>query len=71
MTHNLDFDCKIDNKAISLGDALELLIKLQEKYIRKKQVDYYTKLNSAQNKFKETAVKVISSLILFIKKNFC
>ena len=26
LTHNLDFDYKIDNKPISLGEALELLI---------------------------------------------
>ncbi len=27
LTHNLDFDHKINNKPISLGDALELVIK--------------------------------------------
>lgn len=27
LTHNLDFDHKIDNKHISLGQALELVIK--------------------------------------------
>lgn len=57
LTHNLDFDHKIHNKPISLGDALELLIILQEKYIKKKQLEHQTKLNNVQTKCKETGAK--------------
>ncbi|CAF0754511.1 unnamed protein product [Brachionus calyciflorus] len=58
LTHNLDFDCKIENKPVSLGDALELLIKLQEKFVKKKQIEYYAKLISEQEKFKEISQKL-------------
>nr|QDF21451.1 lysine-specific histone demethylase 1A isoform X1 [Brachionus koreanus] len=58
LTHNLDFDCKIDNKAISLGDALEILIKLQEKFVKKKQIEHYAKLIGEQEKFKSMSDKL-------------
>lgn len=54
LTHNLDFDYKIDKKPISLGQALELVIKLQEKHVKKRQIDYNAKFVEWQNKFKET-----------------
>ena len=59
LTHNLDFDHKIDSKPISLGHALELVIKLQENNIKKKQLEYYTKLNQLQKTFKEKNYKLM------------
>lgn len=59
LSHNLDFDPKIENKPISLGHALELVIKLQEKHIKKKQVEYYKNLVHLQKKLKETIDKLL------------
>lgn len=61
LTHNLDFDHKIDNKPISLGHALELVIKLQEKHVKKRQSDYHSKLIEWQRKFKETTSKLFTA----------
>lgn len=38
---------------------MELLITLQEKYIKKKQIEHYTKLISVQSKFRESAAKFV------------
>lgn len=59
LTHNLDFDCKLDNKPISLGDALELMIELQEKHVRKKQNEYFATLCTKQEKLAETDRKSV------------
>jgi lysine-specific histone demethylase 1 len=59
LTHNLDFDHKVDNKPISLGHALDLVIKLQEKYVLKKQMDYHEKLNSNQKAYKDKLARVL------------
>ena len=58
LTHNLDFDQKIDNKPISLGHALELVIKLQEKHVKKRLIDYHEKFLVLQQKFTDTTNKV-------------
>ena len=60
LTHNLDFDYKIENKPISLGHALEFIIKLQDKNVKKKQIDYFTTLLEWRTKFKEITEKVSS-----------
>ena len=62
LSHNLDFN-KINDKPVSLGDSLELLMKLQEKNVKQKQIEYNTKLVELQKSFKETASKVNMKLI--------
>ena len=57
MSHNLEFNT-INNNALSLGDALELVMKLQEKHIKNKQIDYYIKLVEYEKKFKDLAKQV-------------
>lgn len=72
LSHNLDFE-KIENSnPISLGDALELVIKLQEKYVKKRRIDYQTKYIEWQNKFKET-IKLLYTTkekIRILSKNY-
>jgi lysine-specific histone demethylase 1 len=57
LSHNLDFN-NINEKPISLGDTLELVMKLQEKHIKQKQIDYYTKVVELQKQFKDLSNKV-------------
>ncbi len=61
LTHNLDFDHKIDNKPISLGHALELVIKLQEKHVKKRLLDYHTSYRDKQQEFIEKAKSLLAS----------
>ena len=57
---------------MSLGDALELVMKLQEKHIKDKQIDYNLKLIEYQKKFKELAKQVIKFSLFRTKINrFC
>jgi lysine-specific histone demethylase 1 len=49
LSHNLDFN-RINDKPLSLGDALELIIKLQEKNVKQKQIDYFIHLIDLQKK---------------------
>lgn len=58
LSHNLDFN-KINDKPVSLGDALELVMKLQEKHIKQKQIEHYEKLLDNQSKFKALSKQVI------------
>lgn len=60
LSHNLEFNT-INNNPLSLGDALELVMKLQEKHIKDKQIDYNLKLIEYQKKFKELAKQRIES----------
>ena len=59
LSHNLDFN-KVNGSPLSLGFVLELIIKLQEKHVKQKQIDFYIKLIDLQLKLKETIQKVYS-----------
>jgi lysine-specific histone demethylase 1 len=61
LTHNLDFDPKIDKKPISLGHALELVIKLQEKHTKKRLVDYHMAYREKQQEFIDKAKILLAS----------
>jgi lysine-specific histone demethylase 1 len=68
LSHNLEFNT-INNNPLSLGDALELVMKLQEKHIKDKQIDYNLKLIEYQKKFKELAKQVIKFSLFRTKIN--
>lgn len=61
LTHNLDFDHKINNKPISLGDALELVIKLQDKHAKKRQLDHNSKLIDRQRQLQTTIGELLTA----------
>ncbi|KAA0184987.1 hypothetical protein HAZT_HAZT005781 [Hyalella azteca] len=52
LSHQLDFNY-INNKPISLGEALEWVINLQEKHVKDLQVEYWQTMARLQDKLKE------------------
>ena len=59
MSHHLDFNA-VNGKPVSLGQALELVIKLQEKYVKEKQLEHQRNITELQEKLKKTLRSIIS-----------
>lgn len=59
LSHQLDFNYA-GNKPVSLGQALEWVIKLQEKHIKEKQVQHLKNVITLQDKLKTNQNKIIS-----------
>ena len=51
LSHSLDFN-NLKNKNVSLGEALEWVIQLQEKYVKEKQVQHWKAILDLQEKLK-------------------
>lgn len=58
LTHQLDFHY-IQHKPVSLGQALELVIKLQEKSVKEKQIQHWKAILDLQEKLKDTHTKMV------------
>ena len=52
---------RIDNKPISLRHALELVIRLQDKYLMKKRIDFHNKFIEYQKQFRQTLDKMLET----------
>ncbi|KAI0217663.1 Lysine-specific histone demethylase 1A [Lamellibrachia satsuma] len=63
MSHQLDFGF-INGKPVSLGQALEIVIKLQEKHVKEKQVEHQKHIIEVQEKLKTN----LSELLLLEDK---
>lgn len=61
LSHQLDFNYA-GNNPVSLGQALEWIIKLQEKSVKEKQVQHLTHLSEAQKAIIESQTKIAEVL---------
>ncbi|XP_048577779.1 lysine-specific histone demethylase 1A isoform X2 [Nematostella vectensis] len=59
LSHQLDFNY-MNGKPVSLGHALELVIKMQEKQVKEQQVEHAKKILSLQDHMKENLAKMVS-----------
>ncbi|KAK3739031.1 hypothetical protein QZH41_010497 [Actinostola sp. cb2023] len=59
LSHHLDFNY-MNGKPVSLGHALELVIKLQEKQVKEQQIEHSKKILSIQDLMKENLAKMLS-----------
>lgn len=60
LSHQLDFNY-VQNKPVSLGQALEWVIKLQEKSVKEKQIQHWKSILELQEKLKENHTKLIET----------
>ncbi|KAL1415775.1 hypothetical protein MTO96_028911 [Rhipicephalus appendiculatus] len=60
LSHQLDFNY-VQNKPVSLGQALEWVIKLQEKSVKEKQIQHWKAILELQEKLKENHTKLIET----------
>ncbi|XP_030850350.1 lysine-specific histone demethylase 1A [Strongylocentrotus purpuratus] len=59
LSHQLDFNY-LNGKPVSLGEALELVIKLQEKQVKEKKGDYLRNIILLQDELKQVQSKILS-----------
>ena len=59
VSHQLDFNC-VSGKPVSLGQALELVIKLQEKHVKEKQCEHQRNVIHLQEKLKKNQTQMIA-----------
>ncbi|XP_033116780.1 lysine-specific histone demethylase 1A-like [Anneissia japonica] len=59
MSHQLDFN-SINTKPLSLGQALELVIKLQEKQVKEKKLDFHKNILTIQEEMKVIQAKMLT-----------
>lgn len=60
LSHQLDFNY-IQSKPVSLGQALEWVIKLQEKHVKEKQVEHWKAILELQEKLKDNHVQMVQA----------
>lgn len=60
LSHQLDFNY-VQNKPVSLGQALEWVIKLQEKNVKEKQIQHWKAILELQEKLKENHTKMVET----------
>lgn len=60
LSHQLDFNY-VQNKPVSLGQALEWVIKLQEKSVKEKQIQHWKAILELQEKLRENHMKLIET----------
>lgn len=58
LSHHLDFNY-VNNKAVSLGQALEWVIKLQDKHVKEKQIQHLKAILELQEKLKANQYKML------------
>uniref|UniRef100_A0A8B9LNF6 Lysine-specific histone demethylase n=1 Tax=Astyanax mexicanus TaxID=7994 RepID=A0A8B9LNF6_ASTMX len=60
LSHQLDFNF-LNNKPVSLGQALEVVIQLQEKHVKDEQIDHWKKIVKTQEELKELLNKMVAT----------
>uniref|UniRef100_A0A6Q2X1X9 Lysine-specific histone demethylase n=1 Tax=Esox lucius TaxID=8010 RepID=A0A6Q2X1X9_ESOLU len=60
LSHQLDFNF-LNNKPVSLGQALEVVIQLQEKHVKDEQIEHWKKIVKTQEDLKELLNKMVST----------
>ncbi|CAN8025954.1 lysine-specific histone demethylase 1A [Ixodes scapularis] len=58
LSHHLDFNY-VQNKPVSLGQALEWVIKLQEKSVKERQIQHWKAILDLQEKLKDNHTKMV------------
>ncbi|EPY82441.1 lysine-specific histone demethylase 1A isoform b [Camelus ferus] len=61
LSHQLDFNV-LNNKPVSLGQALEVVIQLQEKHVKDEQIEHWKKIVKTQEELKELLNKEYDEL---------
>ena len=56
LSHSLDFNY-CNNKPVSLGQALEWVIKMQDKHVKEKQIKHWKDIIAVQDKLKVNQVR--------------
>ena len=59
LSHTLDFNT-VDGKPVSLGQALEWIIHLQEKHVKQKQIEHWKQINALQEQLKVNQTKMLT-----------
>uniref|UniRef100_A0A667ZP09 Lysine-specific histone demethylase n=1 Tax=Myripristis murdjan TaxID=586833 RepID=A0A667ZP09_9TELE len=60
LSHQLDFNF-LNNKPVSLGQALEVVIQLQEKHVKDEQIEHWKKIVKTQEDLKELLNKMVTT----------
>ncbi|MFT7813311.1 lysine-specific histone demethylase 1A isoform X1 [Arapaima gigas] len=60
LSHQLDFNF-LNNKPVSLGQALEVVIQLQEKHVKDEQIEHWKKIVKTQEELKEILNKMVAT----------
>uniref|UniRef100_A0AAR2LFV3 Lysine-specific histone demethylase 1A n=1 Tax=Pygocentrus nattereri TaxID=42514 RepID=A0AAR2LFV3_PYGNA len=60
LSHQLDFNF-LNNKPVSLGQALEVVIQLQEKHVKDEQIEHWKKIVKTQEELKELLSKMVAA----------
>uniref|UniRef100_H3AFB2 Lysine-specific histone demethylase n=1 Tax=Latimeria chalumnae TaxID=7897 RepID=H3AFB2_LATCH len=58
LSHQLDFNF-LNNKPVSLGQALEVVIQLQEKHVKDEQIEHWKKIVKTQEELKDLLNKMV------------
>uniref|UniRef100_A0A8C3PEE2 Lysine demethylase 1A n=1 Tax=Chrysemys picta bellii TaxID=8478 RepID=A0A8C3PEE2_CHRPI len=59
LSHQLDFNV-LNNKPVSLGQALEVVIQLQEKHVKDEQIGHWKKIVKTQEELKDLLNKMVN-----------
>uniref|UniRef100_A0A3P8TIQ1 Lysine-specific histone demethylase n=1 Tax=Amphiprion percula TaxID=161767 RepID=A0A3P8TIQ1_AMPPE len=60
LSHQLDFNF-LNNKPVSLGQALEVVIQLQEKHVKDEQIEHWKKIVKTQEDLRDLLNKMVST----------
>ncbi|TRY95104.1 hypothetical protein DNTS_016341 [Danionella cerebrum] len=60
LSHQLDFNF-LNNKPVSLGQALEVVIQLQEKHVKDEQIEHWKKIVKTQEELRDLLNKMVST----------
>uniref|UniRef100_A0A3Q2XZ25 Lysine-specific histone demethylase n=1 Tax=Hippocampus comes TaxID=109280 RepID=A0A3Q2XZ25_HIPCM len=60
LSHQLDFNF-LNNKPVSLGQALEVVIQLQEKHVKDEQIEHWNKIVKTQEELRDLLNKMVST----------
>uniref|UniRef100_A0A3Q0SCS9 Lysine-specific histone demethylase n=1 Tax=Amphilophus citrinellus TaxID=61819 RepID=A0A3Q0SCS9_AMPCI len=60
LSHQLDFNF-LNNKPVSLGQALEVVIQLQEKHVKDEQIEHWKKIVKTQEELRDLLNKLVAT----------
>uniref|UniRef100_A0A8C2DJD7 Lysine-specific histone demethylase 1A n=1 Tax=Cyprinus carpio TaxID=7962 RepID=A0A8C2DJD7_CYPCA len=60
LSHQLDFNF-LNNKPVSLGQALEVVIQLQEKHVKDEQIEHWKKIVKTQEELRDLLNKMVTT----------
>ncbi|CAG10422.1 unnamed protein product, partial [Tetraodon nigroviridis] len=60
LSHQLDFNF-LNNKPVSLGQALEVVIQLQEKHVKDEQIEHWKKIVKTQEELRDLLNKMVNT----------